>query len=199
MKSLSDKKLPTAHLYTLVLSLLTFFSLSSQAQYRLSTELDYVLGFNSREIYLHHAHVDANLSHGYQLSIINSYQINESSFEPLVKIGMKYLSSSGEMDGLSYSTDTYKFTMGIGSRYYVSSKISIGALFGIENNLDFEHFRTQTSDLFRYSTQAEFQYQLDNHWAAAFTYDYAFYPTRDHYLFTNPQHQMKVGVIYRIL
>ncbi|UTW66350.1 outer membrane beta-barrel protein [bacterium SCSIO 12643] len=199
MESLSEKRLPTAHLSALIISLLTLFSLSSQAQYHLSTELDYVFGFNARDISLHHAHVDANSSHGYQFLVINSYRIKESSFEPLIKIGFKYLHTSGEMTHLKYDSDTYKLVIGIGSRYYVSPKISVGVLLGIENNLDFDYFRTQTSDLFRYSTQAEFQYQLTKHWASTFTYDYTFYPTRDHYLFTNPQHQMRVGIIYKIL
>lgn len=199
MNNLSEKKFPVVHLYAFMLILLPFFNFSVQAQYHLSTEVDYVFGVNSRDMSLHHARVNTNPSHGYQFMVINSYRIKESSFEPLIKLGYKYLNSSGSMEHLTYRSETYKLAIGLGTRYHISPQFSVGALLGIENNLDFENFRTQTSDLFRYSTQVEFQYVMTKHWATTFTYDYAFYPNRDHYLFTNPQHQIKVGIIYQIL
>ena len=183
----------------LIICLATALPSFVNAQYHLAVEAQYVLGFNSKEINLHHQSASENLGHGYQFMITNSYHLPQSKFEPTFKIGTKYLYTSGQMDDLSYTTETYKFAMGLGTRYHIDSTFTVGAIFGLENNLDFDYFRTQTSDLFRYTAQGEIQYKIRPKWNAMLIYEYAFYPTSGHYLFTNPQHQIKVGFTYQIL
>jgi hypothetical protein len=199
MNLLSEIKKRKVRLNLFTISLLTIFSFPIHAQYNLSIETNYVMGFNTHNIGLQHLEVSENLAHGYQLMTVNSLRFKKTEVEPTIKIGMKYLRTSGSMVDLSYKTDTYKFAMAIGTRYHIDSTFTIGAFLGFENNLDFDYFRTQTSDLFRYSIQSEFQYKISRKWDAILIYDYAFLPTSDHYFFTNPQHQIKIGFIYRIL
>lgn len=184
--------------FWIIISLIVLSSFA-RAQYQLSIEVDYVAGFNSEAIRLHHAKVKNTISNGYHLAIVQGIGFSNIKFEPTLKIGMKHLYTSSEVNEISFQASTYKLALAPGVRYKIDSIIRIGLFLGIENNLDFEEFRTKRSDLFRYTLHGDFQYALFRRFYLTVTYETVIFPIRDHYLFINPQHQIRLGVTYQIL
>ena len=183
----------------LLISALAGSFASIQAQYSLLVDAGYIMGFNTKKIVVHHDEVHHNFAHGYQLNISNRYRLKESNLELTNKMGMKSIYSTGHTHDTDFDTETYKFVLTLGALYHINPTIAVGLSFGMENNLDFEYFRTQTSDLFRYSIQPEFEYAFSKRWSATFQYFATLTPLASHYLITNPQHQVQVGLRFKVL
>ncbi len=170
-----------------------------QAQYTLALNAAYTTGFNSKNLRVTNTTISQNWHQGYQFNLVNGYHIKESPFEITSRIGMKYLKSEGDFQHLGFTTETYKVLLGLGALYHFESGLKLGAVFTLENNLDFDNFISQTSDLFRYSFQSEVYYPLFGNLDAMFHYSIALSPLKDHYLVTNPQHQFSLGLKFNIL
>lgn len=182
----------------IIFSLIVLSSFS-HAQYRLSIEADYVSGFNSKAVHIHHAKVEPSISHGYHAAVVQGFGFFKNKFEPTLKAGMKYLYTSSELEDIPFQAGSYKMALAPGVRYRIDSTMRVGLFLGIENNLDFDEFRTKVPDLFRYTIQADFQYMLFRRFGLGLTYETVLSPASDHYLFINPRHQIRVGIIYQIL
>ncbi|MFT4754992.1 MAG: hypothetical protein ACI9GM_000994 [Salibacteraceae bacterium] len=171
----------------------------AQAQFTLALNGAYVLGTNSQSLKVNHSQVSQKWYTGYQFNVSTGFQLKESPLEITTRIGMKHLVSNGSLENLTFSTETYKLSLGLGSIYHFESKVAIGALMTLENNLDFENFISQTSDLFRFSFQGEIYYPVFDRIDVSVLYSIALTPLSDHYLLINPQHQIAFGLKYSIL
>ncbi len=178
-----------------------FIGLSSYifAQYTLGISGSYSFGANSSPIQITHQKVDQKWHQGYQFNLWNGYQLPNHPIEITSRLGVKKLSSRGVLKEQTFTTEAYKFQLGAGALYQFDSTINIGALFVLENNLDADQFISQTADLFRYSFQVESSYFIWKGLAVRALYSIALSPLSDHYLVTNPQHQLAVGVYYKFL
>lgn len=184
--------------FGIIFSLIVLSSFT-HAQYRLTLEADYVAGFNAEAIHIHHANIAPSISQGYHLAIVQGFGFSKKRFEPTFKAGMKYLYTSSELEEIPFQANSYKMALAPGVRYRIDSTMRLGLFLGIENNLDFDEFRTKVPDLFRYTLQADFHYVLFRRLGLGLTYETVLYPTSDHYLFINPRHQIRVGITYQIL
>ena len=195
LKVLSNK------LYIKLLLVVTLVITTSllQAQYTLAINAAYTTGFNSKNLRVANTTVSQKWHQGYQLNLINGYQLKKSPFEITSRIGMKYLKSNGNFSQINFTTETYKILLGLGTLYHFESDVVVGAVFTLENNLDFDEFISQTADLFRYSFQGEVYYPIFNNLNAMFHYSIALSPLTDHYLITNPQHQVSLGLKFDVL
>jgi hypothetical protein len=171
----------------------------SHAQYTVAASGAYTTGFNSQRVEIVHSSVSQKWHQGYQFNLINGYRWIDKSVEITSRVGMKYLASLGEFQNIPYHTETYKLLVGLGTLFHFDSKITLGTLIMLENNLDFEDFIAQTSDLFRYSFQGEIYYLIRKKLALFLHVSVALTPLSDHYLVTNPQHQISLGIKYTIL
>ena len=186
--------------YILILFIIGFVSVSNttQAQYSLAISGGYLTGFNSKPPHVYSQNVDQNWHQGYQATINNGFKLSNTPFELTSKVGFKYLASKGSYNNISVETNTYKMILGIGGLYQVTNSFCTGLTINLENNFDFENFITQTSNLFRYSIETNFYYQIIQNLDASLSYSVALTPLSDHYLVTNPQHQFTVGLRYRL-
>lgn len=168
------------------------------AQYTLAVSGGYTVGFNSKNIRVSNTPVSQNWHQGYQVNLMNGYQFADSPIELTSRVGMKYMASRGDYQNIPFQSQTYKVLLGLGILYHFDSPLVIGTLFTLENNLDFDAFVSQTSDLFRYSFQTEFFYPIATKIDALVHYSLAFTPLADLYLVTNPQHQLMLGLRYSV-
>ncbi len=186
--------------YTTILIIALLCGLSPlSAQYTLAVNGAFTFGSNTRSLELGNSVVNQQGHYGYQFNLINGYHLKESNFEITSRVGFKHLVSNGDFQQTPFSTETYRLLLGLGGLYHFESKVVVGALFILENNLDFDDFIAQTSDLFRYSFQGEVYYPIWNKLDGFFHYSIALTPLSDHYLVTNPQHQMALGLKYNVL
>jgi hypothetical protein len=117
----------------------------------------------------------------------------------MTKLGYKSLFSNGSTSSSTFQTNTKKLVINVGSIYHFKKSISTGLFLGLENNLDFDDFRGQTSDLFRYSLQGEINYDLNNRWSTTLQFYTSITPNSHHYFLSNPQHQLLVGLKFRVI
>ena len=184
----------------ILLALITLlFSSNLSAQYSLGLEANYVGGINNEDIYVHHTEVHQDWYNGYQLTLLNGYKFKEIPVSIITKVGYKSVFSMGYTPTSTFRTTTRKLVINVGSIYHLKKDFSFGLYLGLENNLDFEEFRAQTSDLFRYSLQGEVNYDLTDRWTTTLQLYTTITPTTHHYFLTNPQHQVLIGIKFRIL
>lgn len=169
------------------------------AQYTLGISGSYTVGHNSSPIQITNHRIDQNWHNGYQFNLWNGYQLKKQPIEITSRIGMKKLVSEGTYNEQRFQTEAYKFQLGAGALYHIDSTFTVGALFVLENNLDADQFISQTADLFRYSFQVESSYVIWKGLAVRAHYSIALTPLTDHYLITNPQHQLAIGLQYKFL
>lgn len=183
----------------MVLLLLLGGVVTGQGQYTLRLNAGYTSGFNTQTMMLANESLDQKWHKGYSVNIRNGFRLKESAIEITSLIGMKHLRSSGTYLWAPFETETYKMVLGLGTLYHFDNYLKVGVAFLLENNLDFDNFISQQSDLFRYAVQGEFYYPITEKWDASFRYSIAMTPLSDHYLITNPQHQIQIGLTYQVL
>jgi hypothetical protein len=185
------------HAFLLLLTIL--FSNLLIAQYTLGLESNYVGGINKESIYVHHTEVRQEWFNGYQITVNNGYRFKKTPLSIMTKIGYKSLFSKGYTSKSTFHTTTRKLVINAGALYHFKKAFSTGLYFGLENNLDFEDFRAQTTDLFRYSVQGEINYEITKRCTTTLQLYTTIGPNFHHYYLVNPQHQVLVGFKFKIL
>ncbi len=164
----------------------------------LEIHTSYLMGLPQKEIDLNNSTYHNNLAHGLESRICFNTWFIKSTYVISGSIGYKYLVQTGEGVNIKYSANSNRLVLGIAVRYSIrsSSYLSLGAT--IENNMDFEDFRSQTNDLFRYTIEGNFQGKLTGKLFYKLGYSAAIYPINQVYTIFNPQHQLNMGLAFKI-
>lgn len=182
----------------LLLSFL-FISIVSQAQYGLSVEGKYVISYSTSSFELQGNEVSTSPFHGAEANLVHRLSKSDFPVSLSALTGVRFLRGNGMLEDIPFTVVTYRLNLGLGAHYQLNEKWSFQAHYALENNLDFEKFRTQAADLFRHSILLGTNYQFHDRWGATLSYQRALAPTTQHYFITNPMHQFKAGIIFRIL
>lgn len=187
-----------------VISFLACYSLvlfSSSAQSNIEIAASYVGGLGEDEILIWNSSINPEFSSGFDLRGIYTYKIKPAPIQAVAQLGYKQLnfSGSGSDDNSSYKGVTKKLSFALGGRYLIDDRWVAGAYLDIENNLDFDDYRTQTTDLLRYAAIVEVIYRIKYDIGISVAYSRAFYPLQDHYLIFNPANQFRLGINWAIL
>ena len=140
-----------------------------------------------------------NTVNGFQGIVSYAYDIPKSKFEPRIGIGFKQLYTTGSSGNQSFNSTTSKLVIQTGTDYKVLKIWRVGLDLVIENNRDFEDFRTSTTDLLRYNLQFKTGYRIYKKLFVIAYYSKTLYPGVDLYFLTNPDHQFGVGLHLNIL
>ncbi len=173
---------------------LTNFAL--QAQEGLYVEAGFVDAFNSRTIYIDKEPVANYQAYGYRLGAFYSYPVK--NVDVRLGAGLKQLFFSGRYQSDDFSGMAAKLTINLQGLYNFHSNWKAGLAIEMENNRDFNHFRSQTSDLFRYNVKAIINYAVSQNVFLSLDYSRAIHPYSDFYLLTNPTDQITIGVNYKL-
>ena len=172
---------------------------TANAQYQLSLEGNATAGINQQPIHLQKNVIETRPFVGYELNLLHNFETRFKSFVPSVRTGFRFLQTTGTINDLEFSVQTYRIHLHLGGRYHFHERFSVGLFYGVENNLDFEDFRTQTPDLLRHSLLMDANYHFHDRWSAYLGYQRALSPSAVHYFITNPKHLFRVGISYQIL
>lgn len=143
--------------------------------------------------------IEHNKALGYQLVTTYSYKIKKLKLEPRIGGGFKYLSIEGTSGSTDFSAETYRLILLVGADYYVNKRWRVGLDLTLENNRNFEDFRTRTNDLFRYNMPIKARYKIYKRLSVTAFYSLLLYPHVDRYLITNPEHQFGLGLHYNFI
>ncbi len=183
------------------LSLIGFFLLSIplNAQSNVEIGVSYAGGFNQRDLVVWNSRISPVFFTGFDLRSAYTYRFQALPFQAVGQIGYKQLRFSADQNAeIHYSGNTQKLSLAFGGRYLIKNW-NIGAYLDIENNRDFDVFRTQTSDLLRYAGVLEVLLRIKYSLGIQFAYSRALYPLQDHYLMLNPKHQFRLGINWTLL
>lgn len=171
---------------------------STLAQSGLEVEAHFINGFYTTDVVNWDEDVEFDYAIGYSFDALYTYGFKDSRYSLRGGLGLKQISLAGTSGNTAFTSRSSRVVITAGARYRLASKWRIGLGLTAENNLDFEHFRTATADLFRYSVHLETLYRFHKRFSAVLRYNKAFYPLVDVYLISNPTDQVSVGVNFEI-
>ncbi len=170
--------------------------LSLHAQKGVYVDAGFVDAFNNRTIYIDNEAVTGYQSYGYRAGLFYNYPINKLDLR--LGAGIKQLFFSGRYQSSDFSGNASKLTANLAGIYNINTLWKVGMALEMENNRDFNDFRAQTSDLFRYNARILVNYKISENIFLSLDYSKALSPYSDYYLFTNPTDQVAIGVNYKL-
>ncbi len=174
-----------------------FTDLSGQANFEVEAG---ILGAGNRQpLEIWEKQVETDVSLGMYARLGYSYFLNPSKIQPVILVGYKFLHVEGRAENWWYSGISHRVSLDLGCRYWPLKDWGVGTLFHIENNLDFEEWRTSTNDLLRYAWSGCVLYRVSKDFKILTSYRSAVYPRFNQYFLYNPQHQVLLGLNYRLL
>ncbi|MFK7785681.1 MAG: hypothetical protein AB8B56_11225 [Crocinitomicaceae bacterium] len=180
--------------------LLTIISTAnSYAQYSLSLGTNYVHSFGERSIDFQNENFNLNSTHGFEITVNNAYQFPSTKIQAIFEAGFRQLYFSGNSANLTYSGQLNKLIGALGINYSFTDKFGAAAYIEAENNLEFDYFYSETGDLFRVSLSLESTFDLTPRLGITLLLSRAMTPITNAYIITNPQYQVRLGLIYQFL
>jgi hypothetical protein len=185
-------------LFTLFL-LIIGISNTSFGQSKLSAGVNYIAAFGEKTIDFQNTEYFINTSHGYEITLNNSYHFRNTKIQGVFEIGFRQLNFSGSSDNLIYSGQVIKLIGALGANYSFNDKWDVATYVEVENNLGLDEFNSGTGDLFRISLSLETKYFLTDHLGISLLMSRAMTPITNGYIILNPQYQTRLGLIYKFL
>lgn len=177
-----------------------FFSTSlSFGQYGLSVGANYVHAFGDRNINFQNTMYDLNATNGYEITLNNHYQFPNTRIQALLEVGFRQLYFSGNSSTLSYSGQHNKLIGAIGTRYELAEKMGVSGFIEVENNRVLDDFNLGDGDLFRVCLSLESSYFITENLGFTALVSRAMTPITEAYIITNPQYQVRLGLVYRFI
>lgn len=169
------------------------------SQYELSLGANYVYAFGDRSVHFQNETYSLNSTHGFEITANNSYQFPNTKIQAVAEVGFRQLYFSGKSETLTYSGQLNKLIGAFGINYSLTDKFDLAAYIEAENNLEFDYFYSETGDLFRVSLSLESKYYLTEQFGITLLLSRAMTPITNAYIITNPQYQVRLGLIYQLL
>ncbi len=167
-----------------------------KAQKGLFAEAGFVDAFNSRTVQVDSEPIKNYQSYGYRAGLFLNYPVKK--FDVRLGAGVKQLFFSGRYQTNNFTGNVSKFTANLSSLYRFGSSWKAGVAIDLENNRDFNEFRSKTSDLFRYNARVLVNYKISEQLFLNLDYCKALSPYEDYYLLTNPTDQITIGINYKL-
>jgi len=174
-------------------------SATSYSQYNLSIGTNYVRAFGERSVDFQNETFNLNPTHGFEITANNSYRFQHPDIETLFNIGFRQLYFSGSSTNVIYSGQQYKLITSIGTGYYLTEKFRISGAIEVENNRALEDFNIGDGDLFRVCLSLQSSYFLSDRFGLNVLVSRAMTPITEAYILTNPQYQVRFGLMYKII
>lgn len=171
------------------------FVSETSAQVNFGLDSKYIYGFPQRDFIFVNEHFDTKSAHGYGLNGLVYIKQKQWNYSIPLKVGGKFLETRGD----NFNAQTTRLHVSFGLQYEILEELKAECLFGLENNRDFEEFRSQTTDLFRYQLELGANYTFCPKLDLVIQYVYAVYPGAGVYLVFNPRHQIGIGANIFIL
>lgn len=156
----------------------------------------FVDAFNNRTIQVDSRPIEEYQAYGYKVGAFYNYPLKKVDLR--LGAGYKQLFFSGRYQSTNLSGTGSKAVIHLHGLYAITDTWKGGIGIEMENNRDFDDFRTQTSDLFRYSLKAVVNYKLSDAFSITLDYHKLLNPYSDYYLLTNPSDQLNIGVNYKL-
>lgn len=175
------------------------FISTSYSQYSLSLGTNYVYAFGERSIEFPYETYNLNSTQGFEITANNAYQFKGTKIQAIFEVGFRQLYFSGSSDNSAYSGQSTRLIGALGTSYSLTDKFDFAAYIEAENNLEFDYFYSETGDLFRISLSLESTFHLTERLGITLLFSRAMTPITYAYIFTNPQYQARLGLIYQFL
>lgn len=169
----------------------------SFGQYGLSVSTNYVHAFGDKKINFQNTMYDLNATNGYEITLNNHYQFPNTRIQALLEVGFRQLHFSGSSSNLSYSGQHSKLIGAIGTRYELAEKMGVSGFIEVENNRVLDDFNLGDGDLFRVCLSLESSYFITEKLGFTALVSRAMTPITEVYIITNPQYQIRLGLVYR--
>lgn len=140
--------------------------------------------------------VSPNPTFGFDIMAGYRYAFKNLPWSVGLTAGYKNLQLSGSVEGLTYQGQSSKVVTGLNFFYHPTERLRVSTGLGFENNRDFDEFRSQTTDNFRYSFSGEVLYRFWKNLGVFARYNQAISPLEDQYLLYNPAQQLALGLNY---
>ena len=178
---------------------MAFLLTDGLTQSRLLIGGGYFRGAQSRTLQVWKDEVTEYKANGYTATAEYRREFTPIKTSAYLELGAKWVFSEGRTEVDAFKNETTKLIIGLGGYYQLISKWSAGLGLQIENNRDFEVFRSQTSDLFRSNLIIRTEFEILPNTLITAAYLRVLSPNVDYYLLTNPSDQFSIGFKYRLL